>query len=75
MAEFALLPSEIDVIAAQREQVEAEAALGSASDEALAQALANLETRGDADPGGLAGGLSQPDTTAPFSQLALRPAR
>ena len=44
MAEFAQLPSEIDVAAAEREQAEAEAVLGSVSDEALAQALAKLET-------------------------------
>ena len=44
MAEFAQLPHEIDVAAAEREQAEAEAVLGSVSDEALAQALAKLET-------------------------------
>ncbi len=44
MAEFAQLPHEIDVAAAHREQAEAEAVLGSVSDEALAQALVKLET-------------------------------
>jgi F-type H+-transporting ATPase subunit epsilon len=45
MAGSAQLPSEIDVAAAQREPAEAEAVLGSVSDEArAAQALAKLET-------------------------------
>jgi len=44
MAEFAQLPHEIDVAAAEREQAEAEAVLGSVSDEALAQTLARIET-------------------------------
>ena len=44
MAEFAQLPHEIDVAAAERDQAEAEAVLGSVSDEALAQTLARIET-------------------------------
>jgi F-type H+-transporting ATPase subunit epsilon len=44
MAEFAELPQEIDVAAAEREQAEAEAVLGSVSDEELKKALAKLET-------------------------------
>jgi F-type H+-transporting ATPase subunit epsilon len=44
MAEFAQLPGEIDVAAAQRDQAEAEAVLGSVSDDALDQALVKLET-------------------------------
>jgi F-type H+-transporting ATPase subunit epsilon len=44
MAEFAQLPHEIDVAAAEREQAEAEAVLGSSSDEELKVALAKLET-------------------------------
>ncbi|HEV8631123.1 MAG TPA: F0F1 ATP synthase subunit epsilon [Thermoanaerobaculia bacterium] len=44
MAEFAELPQDIDVAAAEREQSEAEAVLGSASDEDLKRALAKLET-------------------------------
>jgi F-type H+-transporting ATPase subunit epsilon len=44
MAEFAQLPGEIDVAAAQRDQAEAEAVLGSVSDEALEQALVKIET-------------------------------
>jgi F-type H+-transporting ATPase subunit epsilon len=44
MAEFAQLPHEIDVAAAQREQAEAEALLPSVSDEELEVALAKLET-------------------------------
>ena len=44
MAEFAQLPSEIDLAEARRDQAEAEAVLGSVSDEALDQALVKLET-------------------------------
>ena len=44
MAEFAQLPHEIDVAAAEREQAEAEAVIGSVSDEELKVALAKLET-------------------------------
>src|SRR4029450_5570659 len=44
MAEFAQLPHEIDVAAAERDQAEAEAVLGSVSDEALAQTLGRIET-------------------------------
>ena len=44
MAEFAQLPHEIDVAAAEREQAEAEAMLPGARDEELKVALAQIET-------------------------------